>query len=753
LAKTYAALAAMPSDAAKALVAPLGLRMLAGAYAEPLWLYSDRFRVANGVVAVPGGAEAEKVWSKLAVASPHDPSGFFGALLAADRGRLGAFYSALARADSAHQRFFLKSMVRAQRFYSWYRDSDELRDGIGGSARSWRAEFFQKVPLDDRGQVRFPGGKGAWANPSVSDEDALLHLNSAEQLLAIAQLEQKRGGPFDDASAGILVRHFNEWRPLFPYFEVLSGLGRPEFEALERFSKTVAGHRKPVQNLVMGEWHSLVALIVLGRKAGSVDGVTGVRAFRETCEGLLADDYSAKAMAVLREIASGRDSLDDAVAEKLLRLGSEQRAAFERVRESQGAPRLDALGASPGPERTLAALVGLVYGAMMDPDSLLISEDRDLMRRHQFVPDACTTCSSSSPEKTRLFDDAKVLRSDGSAGTRVTGGFMHFESIAQSLVPVGAAGTPDPVRPERSGPEDLAQSLVPVGVAGTPDPARAERSDSWEGRATAPAEGVFRTTTRLVQVFATITDSRGRYVDGLGRGQFTVLDNGKAVPIAAFENEATDVSWALLLDTTESMQASLPAVKRAALELIGRLRANDSVAVYALSGGVTELQSFTMEKEAAAHAVLRTKPGGMTALYDGLVRVVRDIAGRPGKKAILVLTDGDDNISTLPAETAIRRAKAAGVPIYMIAKGADPHEQAVQALAAISRSTGGMTLTLHSSSEIRSAFDRVFQDLMHGYVLAFQPREVEGHNWRSIEVVLKDSRGRKVRARDGYYPE
>jgi hypothetical protein len=117
----------------------------------------------------------------------------------------------------------------------------------------------------------------------------------------------------------------------------------------------------------MGEWYSLAALIVLGRQAGSLDDATGVRAFRETCEGLLADDFSAKAMAVLREIAGGPSGLDDAVAEKLLRLGGEQRAGFERVRELQGAPRLDALGASPGPERTLSALAGLVYGAMVDP--------------------------------------------------------------------------------------------------------------------------------------------------------------------------------------------------------------------------------------------------------------------------------------------------------------------------------------------------------------------------------------------------
>ncbi len=731
LAKTYAALAAMPADAAKALVAPLGLRALAAAYSEPLWLYSSTFSVSGGAVVVPGGVEAENLWAKLAAASPRDPSAFLRGVLASDRGRVAAFYSALAHADSAHRRFFLKSPARAQRFYAWYRDSEELRDGIVRPARSWRTDFFQKLPLDEEGKVRFPGGRAAWGIRSASDDDALLHLNSPEALLAIAQLEEKRGAPFDPAAATLLVRHFSEWRPLFSYFEALPGLGRAEFEALQAFSKTVAGYRKPEQNLVMGEWHSLMALIVLGRRAGSLDDAAAVRAFRQTCKGLLADDYSTKAIDVLREIAGRSTDLDNAVADNLLRLDGPQRTAFERVREMQGAPRLQELEGSPGPEKTLAALAGLVYGAVVNPDSLLISEDPALMNKHQYVPDTCGTCASSSPEKMPLFSTASLLPSAAPAGTRVIGGFMHFEGIARSLLPGGPAARPAPRAPR---PAESSGVSLPAGEP-------------------APADTIFRTTARLVQVFATITDSRGRYVDDLTRDQFTILDNGKAVPVTAFENEASGVSWALLLDTTESMQASLPALKRAALKFIASLRANDSVAVYALSGGITELQPFTLEKDAAARAVLRTEPGGLTALYDGMVRVVRDISGRAGKKAILVFTDGDDNISMLPAEIATTRAKAAGVPIYTIGKGTELHVKTLQELAVVSRSTGGIPFTLGSSSEISGVFEKVFQDLLHGYVLAFQPAEAEGHAYRSIEVVLKVPKGRRVRAREGYYPE
>lgn len=419
------------------------------------------------------------------------------------------------------------------------------------------------------------------------------------------------------------------------------------------------------------------------------------------------------------------------MAEGLLHLDAPRRAAFERVRELQGAPRLENLGPSPDPAGTLAALAGLVYGAVVNPESLLISEDPDLIRKHQFVSEGCDTCGSASAERLKLFSAASMLSSDAPPGSRITGGFMHFDNVAKNLVYGGP--------------------LVNVAAAVKSSPKVA-----LPGAASSSAvveETVFRTTARLVQVFATITDSRGRYVDNLPADGFTIMDDGKPVRVAAFENATSDLSCTLLLDTTESMRASLPALKRAALKFIEGLRPNDSVAVYALKDGVTELQSFTTDKNAAARAVLQTEPGGMTALYDGLVRTVRDISVRPGKKAVVAFTDGNDNISMLTGDTAILRAKTAGQPIYTIAKGSDLQDETLGQLAAISRATGGMSFAIHSSSEMANVFEKVFQDVMHGYLLAFQPPGAEGHVWHTIEVVLKSPKGRKVPARDGYYPE
>ena len=270
----------------------------------------------------------------------------------------------------------------------------------------------------------------------------------------------------------------------------------------------------------------------------------------------------------------------------------------------------------------------------------------------------------------------------------------------------------------------------------------------------APVEADFKTTGRLVEVYATVTDGRGRYVDNLARDGFSVMDQGSPQSITAFEPQSNEVSVVLLLDTTGSMLFALPALKNAALRLISELRPEDSVSVYNFSDSVTELQPFTTDKAAAKRAVLRTQAFGDTALYDALARVGQDLVGRAGKKVIVLFTDGKDNASTLNPDAAIQRAKANGVPIYTIAQGeAIGHRDLLDQLEGISKATGGEAFAIEKPSEIGRVFDKVSEDLTHGYLLSFQPPPAENSAYRPIQVVVSGPRGLKVRAREGYYPE
>ena len=244
LGKTCAGLNAMSADAAAALLTAADLRTLATRYSDALARHGAALVLSgppsSSVVVLPGGPEAAPVWQKLAGENPRNPPLFFRALLDKPLGTLAAFYNVLARSDPAHQRFFTKTAARAERFYAWYRQGDEFRNGQSRQIEGWRTEFLQKLPLDRDGNVRFPGGRGAWTPSSGADDDVLLSLATLETLVPIADLEQRRGQPLDEGSVRLLARHHSEWSSLFPYFARLTELRHEEFQALERFAGAVA---------------------------------------------------------------------------------------------------------------------------------------------------------------------------------------------------------------------------------------------------------------------------------------------------------------------------------------------------------------------------------------------------------------------------------------------------------------------------------------------------------------------------------
>lgn len=731
LTKTCAGLGAMSGDAADALLRSIGLRALATRYADPLARHGEAFALSQGAATVPGGAEAAPVWEKLAGQSPRNPPAFFRALLDKPIGTLVAFYSVLARADPAHQQYFTKTPQRAERFYAWYRQGEEFRYGLARQMEGWRSEFLQKAPLDDAGNVRFPGGRAAWTALSGSDDEVLPRLESLEALVPIAQLEARRGEPFDQGSVQLLVQHYSEWRPLFPYFEKLTKLSREDFSALARLADAAAKYPPARQNAVLGEWYSLVELIARGAAAGSLDAQTSARAFRRVCEDLLKPGHSAAAAQIVRDLAGAGTSLDESVAAGLLRLTGERRAAFDRVLQLQKVPPLDSADASPDSARAATALAGLVYAASLDSSLLLLNEDPQLLSRHQF-----TARDQKGP---LVFSQGVLIRAQNSSGSRFSGGLMNLAELGRGLAR-GSTTLSGDAAPENG--TALRAAGSSPGAAPLP---------SVEDVAFQPD---FRADGRLVEVHATITDGRGRYVDNLTVDNFTILDQHSLQKIAAFEPQSNEVSCVLVLDTTGSMQLALPALKNAALKLIGALRPEDRVAVYSFSDTVTELQALTTDKTAAMRAVLRTQAQGNTALYDALAHVSRVLSGHPGKKVIVLFSDGQDNVSTLVPETAIQRAKAAGVPVYTIAQGeAVGQPKLLEQLAGIAGATGGVSFVIEKPSEIGRVFEKVSEELTHGYLLSFQPPSIEDHAWRSLEVVVQGPKNLKVRAREGYYPQ
>jgi len=725
LAKVYAGLSAMGSDTAAALVAGVGLRRLVRQYSDLLGADGEAFALRGEAAAVPGGEASETVWAKLAGASPQNAKAFFRALFAKDNGRLAAYYAAISQTDEAHRRFFTHTGARAARFYGLFHNPYETPRPGEKPVGSWLPQFYGQLPLDG-GTVRFPGGRGAWSTVPGTDEDILAKLGSPELLIELGRIERERGAPLDEASVKAILRNHADWRPLFDYFRRLPGLGAPEFSALERFTASARGFKPDRREIAVGQWYSLVELLAQGVRSGALDKESSARAFARMCESVGTTGSSAQAVEALRATLGRNADPDEAVPGGLLRLSSAGRDRFEMVRRSLNVPRLARLNVKDD-TAVLHALSGLVYAAWLDPEALLVSEDPELLRKHRFSGPA------SGPQDGTLFAGAELVRSREPPGTRFEGGFMGFGELARTL----ARGKAVVAAPG----QEAARVQPRAAAAGARGRGRADR-------------GMFRADSRLVEVPVTITDTRGRYVDNLQQSQFMVTEEGQARPIAAFEMHSSSLSCALLLDTTGSMQAALPALKNAALKLIDELRDNDMVAVYSFQETVSLLQPFTTDKRSAKRAVLRAYPDGRTALNDAMVTVARDIASRGGKKAIVVFTDGADNMSTLTADTAARRAKAVGAPVYAIAQGeALLHPALLKQLRSVSVATGGLPFAIRRPDEIRSVFESVAGDLKHGYLLAFRPPEVKPGEWRKIEVRLAEAKSYKVRSREGYYSE
>ena len=267
-----------------------------------------------------------------------------------------------------------------------------------------------------------------------------------------------------------------------------------------------------------------------------------------------------------------------------------------------------------------------------------------------------------------------------------------------------------------------------------------------------PAGAIFTSVVELVEVHVAVADGKRRYVRGLTRDNFQVFDNGERQEITVFEASEAGFSCALLLDTTGSMKRSLPTLKRSILDFIDDLRPSDSVAVYAFSTSLERLKAFTLDKNEAKRAVLKTRADGATALFDSVYRVAKDLSQVDGKKALLVFTDGDDNSSVLNARSAIRQARAVGVPVFAAAQGqALESKDLVKQLRELSESTGGLAFEMKRSSQAKQIFGEISNALKHGYLLAFRPPRATRESWRTIQVLVSGVRRPRVRAKSGYF--
>jgi VWFA-related protein len=242
--------------------------------------------------------------------------------------------------------------------------------------------------------------------------------------------------------------------------------------------------------------------------------------------------------------------------------------------------------------------------------------------------------------------------------------------------------------------------------------------------------------------------------------ELTLLDDGKPRKIEALVPASDQpLHVILLIDYSESMIEEMPVVKAAAKQFAqALLRPTDRIAVVGFNQTLFWLSPFTNDFNAVAQAVDRVKPGGETHLYDSAIEMLYELQKQPGRRALVVFTDGVDQGSMFKLDHLVHYARYAGVPLYPIVKNrmlmklmrfGIGHLQA-RKLASIARDTGATYFIIQKESELPAVYARLAQELRQQYQLDFYSDASAADVWHALAI--KSSAGQQLRIPNGYFP-
>ncbi|MEM6454852.1 MAG: VWA domain-containing protein [Acidobacteriota bacterium] len=274
-----------------------------------------------------------------------------------------------------------------------------------------------------------------------------------------------------------------------------------------------------------------------------------------------------------------------------------------------------------------------------------------------------------------------------------------------------------------------------------------------------PPPGIENVDVNLVELYTTVIDRRGQLVLDLPREAFRVREDGKPQALAKFEQvDDLPLHLGVVLDTSGSMFESLGAAQRAAVGFLdAMITPRDRCFALAFADRPTLLMARTSDVQAVGQRLQNLKANGATALHDAVVTSLYYFRGIRGRRALVLLSDGEDTASTLEFESALEYAKQSGVAIYSIGLRIGGAQLSVRRkLEGLSEATGGRTFYIKEADELAAVYADIERELRSQYLLAY-PSTVAGDEgearYREIEVdVEADGKGElKARTVRGYY--
>ena len=330
--------------------------------------------------------------------------------------------------------------------------------------------------------------------------------------------------------------------------------------------------------------------------------------------------------------------------------------------------------------------------------------------------------------------------------------FAAVLAAAQSSTPA----TPAPAVTSPAGQQQSQASSTPTAVStppATPPPKPADAVD--------PVTTI-RATTNEVNVVFTVTDKHGKRITDLKQADFHIVDDNKPpAEVRSFHAETNlPLQVGLLIDASNSVRDRFKFEQESAIEFLNQTVhvSTDHAFVVGFDATPEVTQDFTDNTELLAHGVRELRPGGGTALYDALYFACRDkllkaSKATPVRRAIILLSDGDDNLSHVTMGEAIEMAQRAETIVYTISTNVSGTKgNGDKILERIADATGGRAFFPFQIRDVVNAFAEIQEELRSQYAVSYKPADfkADGH-YRTIEIVALDHKSLRVRSRRGYY--
>lgn len=332
------------------------------------------------------------------------------------------------------------------------------------------------------------------------------------------------------------------------------------------------------------------------------------------------------------------------------------------------------------------------------------------------------------------------------------------------LLPVAFAAAPLHAQTQMTPPSASAATAgsKSAPAAQAPEASKTAPSTTATGQTSSQDEPIttIKVQVNEVNLIFTVTDKKGRFITGLQRQNFGLLDDGRPPEAVLGFTQQTNLPLrvGIMLDTSSSIRQRFQFEQDSAIEfLLQVLHLNDKAFVEGFDITTDVAQGFTNNVDLLNTGIRKLRPGGGTALYDSLYKTCRDQMldlPEPGsvRRALILVSDGDDNYSRAQESDAIKMCQRANTIVYAISTNVSPsRDKGDDVLKAISEATGGQAFYPTKIEDVAIGFRNIEQELRSQYSLVYRPADFrQDGSFRTIYLQALDPRYH-VRAQKGYF--